>query len=189
MTEGNFLSTEYYKDIYLIKEQEFNDLLKWHCLTKLKLKSFDKFYQTLLLLSGDIALNPGPVLHPFPKCKDNVGRNTILCTQCNLWIHGYCEGLSNAELISLSKSADQMSKFVCTVCRDLDTSDNDLVDTETSFQFQEEHVQNVSLDDYSKIFKQKGLNFVHLNCNSLPSKIEELKIICLKNVSSRFLLL
>ena len=106
-----------------------------------------------------------------------------------MWIQGYCEGLSNAELISLSKSADQMSKFVCTVCRDLDTSDNDLVDTKTSFQFQEKHVQNVSLDDYSKIFKQKGLHFVHLNCNSLPSKIKELETIFLFNVSSRFLLL
>ena len=52
--------------------------------------------------------------------------------------------------MSLSKSADQMSKFVCTVCRDLDTLDNDLVDTETSFQFQEEYVQNVSLDDIRK---------------------------------------
>ena len=47
-----FLSIEYYEDIYLIKEQDFNHILKWHCLSKLKLKSFDKFYQTLLLLSG-----------------------------------------------------------------------------------------------------------------------------------------
>ena len=38
-----FLSLEYYKDIYLIKEQEFDYMLKWHCLSKLKLKSFDKF--------------------------------------------------------------------------------------------------------------------------------------------------
>ena len=171
-----FLSLEYYKDIYLIKEQEFDYMLKWHCLSKLKLKSFDKFYQTLLLLSGDIALNPGPVPYPCSKCQGNVGRDAVLCTKCNMWIHRLCQGgLSKADLTSLSKSTDQMSKFVCTVCRDLDTSDLDLFEPETSFQFQEEHVQNVSLDDPSKIFKQKGLHFLHLNCNSLPSKIEELR--------------
>ena len=119
MTEDYFLSPEYYKDIYLIKEQEFNDLLKGNCLTKLELKSFEKSYQTLLLLSGDIALNPGPVLHPCPKCKDNVGRNSILCTQCNLWIHRYCEGLSNAELISLSKSADFFKCLVVYIHMDI----------------------------------------------------------------------
>ena len=36
-------------------------------------------------------------------------------------------------------------------------------------------VQNVSFDDPNKIFKQKGLHFLHLNCNSLPNKIEELR--------------
>ena len=121
--KGYFLSIEYYEDIYLIKEQDFNHILKWHCLSKLKLKSFDKFYQTLLRLSGDIALNPGPVPYPCSKCQVNVGRDSILCTQCNMWIHRLCEGgLSKADLTSLSKSTDQMSKFVCTVCRGLDIS-------------------------------------------------------------------
>ena len=46
---------------------------------------------------------------------------------------------------------------------------------ETSFQFQEDHVHDISLDDYNSIFKQKGLHFIHLNCNSLLSKIEELR--------------
>ena len=98
-----------------------------------------------------------------------------------MWIHRICEGLSKAELTSLSKSVDQMSKFECTVCRDesnsiyQDTSEDDIAGTETSFQFQEEHVHDVHLDDYYKIFKQKGLHFSHLNCNSLPNKLEEIR--------------
>ena len=36
-------------------------------------------------------------------------------------------------------------------------------------------VRNISFDDPNKVFKQKGLHFLHLNCNSLPNKIEELR--------------
>ena len=54
-----FLSPEYFKDIYKINDNHMRHLLKWHCLSKLKLTSFKYFYQTLLLLSGDIALNQG----------------------------------------------------------------------------------------------------------------------------------
>jgi len=46
---------------------------------------------------------------------------------------------------------------------------------EQNFQFQEEHLQNVSLSDESQIFKKKGLHFVHLNCNSLLNKIDEIR--------------
>ena len=47
-------------------------------------------------------------------------------------------------------------------------------ENEQNFQFQEEHLQNVSLAE-SQIFKKKGLHFVHLNCNSLLSKIDEIR--------------
>ena len=46
---------------------------------------------------------------------------------------------------------------------------------EQSFQFQEEHLQNISLEDDTQIFNKKGLHFVHLNCNSLINKIHEIR--------------
>ena len=52
--QAYFLSPEYYMDIYKINEQYTKHLLKWQCLSKLKLNSFENFYQTLLLLSGDM---------------------------------------------------------------------------------------------------------------------------------------
>ena len=177
--QAYFLSPEYYSDVSRINEQFTKHLLKWHCLSKLKLNSFDQFYQTLLLLSGDIALNPGPVSYPCSKCSKGVRAGAVLCTHCDMWIHRKCEGISITELKSLSNNPNQRSNFVCVVCRDnidnLVVTENDSVVAETSFQFQEEHVQDISLDDYSNIFKQKGLHFLHLNCNSLPSKIEELR--------------
>ena len=48
-------------------------------------------------------------------------------------------------------------------------------ENEQSFQFEAEHLQDISLEDDSKIFKKKGLHFVHLNCNSLCSKIDEIR--------------
>ena len=48
-------------------------------------------------------------------------------------------------------------------------------ENEESFHLREEHLQNISLEDESKIFKKKGLHFVHLNCNSLLSKIDEIR--------------
>ena len=63
--QAYFLSPEYYKDIYKINDDFTKKLLKWQCLSKLKFTPFEIFYQTLLLLSGDIALNPGPVSYPY----------------------------------------------------------------------------------------------------------------------------
>ena len=94
-----------------------------------------------------------------------------------MWIHGRCEGISDKALKSLSNNPNLMSHFVCVICRDkdLDLIEDDPTAAESSFQFQEEHVHDISLDDYKSIFKQKGLHFIHLNCNSLLSKIEELR--------------
>ena len=70
-----------------------------------------------------------------------------------------------------------MSNFICITCRDnmenLIPIENDL--PETSFQFQEEHLQDISLVDPMKFFKKKGLHFLHLNCNSFPNKIDEIR--------------
>ena len=172
--QAYFLSPEYYMDIYKINEQYTKHLLKWQCLSKLKLNSFENFYQTLLLLSGDIALNPGPVTYPCSKCSKGVRTSAVLCTNCKIWIHWRCEGISDKALKSLSNNPNLMSHFVCVICRDkdLDLIEDDPTAAESSFQFQEEHVHDISLDDYKSIFKQKGLHFMHLNCNSLLSKIE-----------------
>ena len=47
--------------------------------------------------------------------------------------------------------------------------------------YRREHLQNVSLEDETQLFKKKGLHFVHLNCNSLLSKIDEIREFVLHN--------
>ena len=97
-----FLSPEYFNQIDHLNDNFMRHLQKWHCLSKLKLTYFKKFYQTLLLLSGDIALNPGPTSYPCSKYSKGV-RVGVLCTNCDMWIHKKCEGLSSSEMTQMSK--------------------------------------------------------------------------------------
>ena len=97
-----------------------------------------------------------------------------------MWIHKKCEGLSSSEMTRMSKLELDKLNFTCIVCREsMDAlpflNETDLPENETSLQFQEEHLQNISLDDPTQIFKMKGLHFLHLNCNSLLSKIDEIR--------------
>ena len=54
------------------------------------------FLPTLLLISGDIHPNPGPVF-PCSVCSLNVSKSTwsFLCSSCNLWTHLKCSNLPN----------------------------------------------------------------------------------------------
>ena len=49
------------------------------------------------------------------------------------------------------KNQTKMSKFVCIICKEntenLTSNENDLPENEISFQFQEEHLQDITLDD------------------------------------------
>ena len=184
---------------------------EWYAMSKIKLKNYKSFFQILILLSGDIAMNPGPPSYPCAKCNRGV-RSGVLCSACNLWIHAKCEGISKSQLNVLSRTGNL--DFVCNVCREtqstlieipqqinvstvvpsnespimegdqillaaensaLPFNETSLPENEQSFQFQEEHLQNISLEDEAHIFKNKGLHFVHLNCNSLLNKIDEIR--------------
>ena len=54
---------------------------------------------TLLLASGDIECNPGPVQYPCTVCGKPVKRNQcgIACDRCNKWTHAHCGGVGQAE--------------------------------------------------------------------------------------------
>ncbi len=217
-----FLSLKYFGDTYHSMELQTKSLHEWYAMSKIKFKSYKSFFQFLILLSGDIAMNPGPTSYPCAKCNRGVGSG-ILCNTCNFWIHAKCEGLSRSQLNVLSRTGNL--DFICSVCREKQTTltstntihvstneqteipqqnisetisiETTIVETdqtlfipennalpfsestlplnEESFHFQEEHLQNISLEDESHIFKKKGLHFVHLNCNSLLSKIDEIR--------------
>ena len=79
----------------------------------------------LLLISGDIELNPGPVPEDTtcasptsdlcPTCSLSVGENDlgIACDQCDNWFHLKCQGVSNKKYKELSKPS---ASWLCTDC-------------------------------------------------------------------------
>ena len=65
------------------------------CLTNLSMCSW-----YLILLSGDIQLNPGPtrmVKDPCAVCSKGCRTKAILCDCCESWYHTKCIGMSNVE--------------------------------------------------------------------------------------------
>ena len=63
-------------------ELQTKSLHEWYAMSKLKFKSYKSFFQILILLSGDIAMNPGPNSFPCSKCSNGV-RAGVLCTNCD----------------------------------------------------------------------------------------------------------
>ena len=87
----------------------------------------------LLMLSGDIAINPGPAIDPTLTSPTSLENNAL----------------------PFSGSEQSLN--------------------DQSFELGEEHLPNVSLADEAQWFNKKGLHFVHLNCNSLTDKIDEIR--------------
>ena len=114
-----FLSTEYFGDTYHAMELHTKSLHEWYAMSKIKFKSYKSFFQFLILLSGDIAMNPGPTSYPCAKCNRGVGSG-VFCNTCNLWIHTKCEGLSRSQLNVLSRTGNL--NFICCVYRDKQTT-------------------------------------------------------------------
>lgn len=69
----------------------------------------------LLLLSGDISLNPGPIRFPCGICEKPVRSNQhgLQCDGCDTWSHRNCLSMLKAEYVRLSNS---MESWFCKNC-------------------------------------------------------------------------
>ena len=70
----------------------------------------------LLLLSGDIETNPGPVRYPCTMCGKPVKSNQrgIECSRCEKWTHAKCCGVSPEEYLRLGECEDEL--WYCPSC-------------------------------------------------------------------------
>ena len=107
-------------------------VVKWKTLNWLRLKTRGiyrvyprKLYRghrpaaviiTLLLASGDIECNPGPVQYPCTVCEKPVKQNQrgIACDHCNQWTHAHCGGIGEAEYRLLTTQED--CQWFCPTC-------------------------------------------------------------------------
>jgi hypothetical protein len=66
--------------------------------------------------AGDTASSQGrPAKHPCIRCKKNVGRNSVRCRTCLLWIHVECGGISK-ELFSILANPGKFGGNVSWCC-------------------------------------------------------------------------
>ena len=93
----------------------FNEQLNLFCLSKMNYTKHKSFYKFLLLVSGDISLNPGPTKYPCAICDRGV-RKGVFCTNCKMWVHQKCEGISNIEYRRLSKIPEDIFSYTCRKC-------------------------------------------------------------------------
>ena len=152
-----------------------------YALSKLKYKNHATFCKFLLLLSGDIEINPGPE-YPCNVCQKNISlRHRVLCCKrCDTWVHKKCANISEHRYKSIKNKEDGFY-FDCGKCNY----------TEEFPFFQEEYLEESFLIDSNDeenildlkeidMFQQRGLHFIHLNINSILPKIDELRLIAAK---------
>ena len=91
----------------------------------------------LLVLGGDIEINPGPVKYPCKICTKPVAKThrALQCDECDQWVHIKCGNVTADEYESLGKSS---AIWICYVCRFANYStsigsDDSLLSNDNSF--------------------------------------------------------
>ena len=159
-------------------------------LSQIKIKNYNMFLKYLLLLSGDIESNPGPIQYPCLICQKPVRKRILYCKNCDFWIHKKCEQISKTEYEKFKITPQHDSQYICCSCQTCQ-HENDYTNHGSwdhlpfllelpDDQLEETQLLNISsLSDNNnwEIFNERGLHFIHLNINSILSKIDELRLI------------
>ena len=125
------------------------------------------YFITIIILSGDINLNPGPPKDPCGICQKGVRKNQkgICCDLCYHWFHikDSCIKMSIAEYEE--HCSNPALKWLCKCCS---------VKEGTKGLSQEDEVGNIYENLANEIqTSPSGLKVGHLNVNGLLSKIHE----------------
>ena len=131
----------------------------------------------LLLLFGNISLNPGPILYPCTVRGKSVKSNqrALLCDDCGLWFHCRCCGVDMAKYNCFQVQVDFswicppcFSKALpfnnCSVlsCSDLDCSSSGIDITQFTYTM-----------PTSPFPRHSFLKVTHFNCRSLLASLDE----------------
>ena len=146
-------------------------------MSNLKFRNQNSFFKHLVLLCGDVELNPGPSRQFCSVCNEAVNKRSLFCSNCCIAVHKKCEKLT------ISTSA-----FLCESCRSAKPDLNELPFHEVSLlgdldnQIDIAPIENtLDAENTWKSFESKGLHFIHLNINSLLDKIDQLRFVAEKS--------
>ena len=140
--------------------------------------------RALLMVCGDIALNPGPTKNPCGTCYKPVARHhrAILCEACLYWFHIKCENISPNDYIKLGECTEP---WICSTCSNFHFTDSyfeiscdNISGLDSSSCSQDNSFPIVSpFAELREIRQKHPKKFItaHLNINSLKSKFVEIE--------------
>ena len=129
--------------------------------------------QILLLISGQISPNPGPVRFPCKVCSKPVKSNqkALQCDTCMYWLHTKCIGVSAGTYAELQQSTDL---WHCSACLQVPTQSPTPSVSSESGSDNPDNSQVHPAPDSSSHLKVLQLNFNSLKSNS---KMAELNLL------------
>ena len=183
--DNELFTIQYITTADVIRSNYIKNQSSLYALTKLKFSKHHSYFKYLLILSGDINLHPGPVKYPCSVCAKPVRKRIISCEKCELWLHKKCDPTLKLE---------NNSSSICKPCQN--KSHDKLDNAWIEFPFDDDFFgdkeiasfdEKIKNDAYKtdpvadwKAFNKRGLHLIHLNINSLLSKIDELREIARK---------
>ena len=128
----------------------------------------------MLILCGDVSLNPGPVQCPCTVCEKCVRSNqrALLCDECELWSHANCVGIKADVYNKLKEKMDfsmQCPSCLFSVLPNVDVIDNPLPtisDTNSPCL--------LPLADEALCTTFTGIRVAHHNIQGVHSKMDDL---------------
>ena len=142
--------------------------------SKLITKNANTFIRFVILLSGDIQVNPGPNSNLCDSCG-----KSLSCIKCKVKIHKKCNNMRIFE----SGLCNKYKTFI--VNRTFSTASENLPFHQVMNKGTDHSIpsSNIKIPEQifpennpaCKVFKNQGLHFGHLNINSILPKIERLR--------------
>ena len=126
----------------------------------------------LVILAGDVSMNPGPVRDPCGICSKGcrVNQRAVQCDECDVWYHSKCLGLTGEEFMNLAKPDANWSCMVCLFPQ------TDFMESEFDRRDLDNWEGNSKqAKDEPKIRMLRGLKIAHLNVNRLINKLDSIK--------------
>lgn len=129
----------------------------------------------ILLLVGDVALNPGLSQYPYTACVRPVGSNqhALCCDMCQRWTHATCGGVSTKQYSDMASQEE--FPWCCPSCllSELLLYNEDGNDTSVDIII-EDHSDDLPITSDVLCIPCFGLRFVHHNVQGLWSKWDDL---------------
>ena len=133
---------------------------------------------SVLLLSGDVEINPGPVKHPCKVCDKPVKSNQrgILCECCYYWLHAKCLHMKPEEYDHLTTSDES---WCCPDCMKQALPFHDCSNitdfSNSSFSISSSPSDKQSLDNNR--VRNNSCSIYYSNCRSILPKIDNLRAV------------